>query len=276
MLKALKQVRAAVSLLNPEEVRSRAERQLHVGLIAETEERFARMEEMLGVHGAPNSLAYRAGAPNAPERVDLVLYDSRVPVPAGSYTLYEDAPERTVDEITRDHEEFALPLARQFPGLRKHVIDRIVNSVARENAVFAITTALPDVIPSLVELPWAFGEWASDTAFLTVNQVRMAFLIAAACGKPAGLTHQKLEILSIAAGAFGWRAIARELAGKIPFGGGLLPKGLIAFAGTYMVGKGLERLHHGHAWTAADREQAYQHGLARGREAIGRQLPAAG
>ena len=130
--------------------------------------------------------------------------------------------------------------------------------------------------PSLVELPWAFGEWASDTAFLTVNQVRMAFLIAAACGKPVGFTHQKLEILSIGAGAFGWRAIARELVGKIPFGGGLIPKGLIAFAGTYMVGKGLERLHHGHAWTAADREQAYQHGLARGREAINHQLPAAG
>ena len=276
MLKALKQVRAAVSLLNPDEVRGRAERQINVGLIAETDAQFERMEEILGVRGVPNSLVYRAGAAEAPARVDLVLYDSHLPVPQGSYTLYEDAPERTVDEITRDHEEFALPLARQFPCMRKHVIDRIINAVARENGLFAITTALPDVIPSLVELPWAFGEWASDTAFLTVNQVRMAFLIAAACGKPVGFTHQKLEILSIGAGAFGWRAIARELVGKIPFGGGLIPKGLIAFAGTYMVGKGLERLHHGHAWTAADRELAYQHGLARGKEAIKQQLPAAG
>lgn len=275
MLKALKQVRAAVSLLNPDEVRARAERPVHVGLIAATDARFERMEEALGVRGLANSLAYRAGAAEAPPRVDLVLYDSHLPAPAGAYTLYDDAPERTLDEITRDREELALPLARQFPGLRKHVVDRIVNAVARENGLFAITTALPDVIPSLVELPWAFGEWASDTAFLTVNQVRMAFLIAAACGKPVGFTHQKLEIFSIAAGAFGWRAIARELVGKIPFGGGLIPKGLIAFAGTYMVGKGLERLHHGHAWTAADREQAYQHGLSRGKEAIG-QLPAAG
>jgi len=276
MLKALKQVRAAVSLLNPDEVRGRSERPVHVGLIADTDARFERMEEILGVRGMANSLAYRAAAPDAPARVDLVLYDSHLPVPQGGYTLYDDAPERTVDEITRDHEEYALPLARQFPGMRKHVIDRIINSVARENGLFAITTALPDVIPSLVELPWAFGEWASDTAFLTVNQVRMAFMIAAACGKPVGFTHQKLEILSIGAGAFGWRAIARELVGKIPFGGGLIPKGLIAFAGTYMVGKGLERLHHGHAWTAADREKAYQHGLARGREAINHELPAAG
>jgi hypothetical protein len=275
MLKALKQVRAAVSLLNPEEVRGRAERPLHVGLVAETAARFERMEEVLGVRGMANSMVYRAGAPEAPPRVDLVLYDAHLAVPEGAYILYEEAPERTIDEIARDHEELALPLARQFPGLRKHVIDRIVNAVARENGLFAITTALPDVIPSIMELPWAFGEWASDTAFLTVNQVRMAFLIAAACGKQVGFAHQKLEIISIAAGAFGWRAIARELVGKIPFGGGLLPKGLIAFAGTYMVGKGLERLHHGHAWSAADREQAYQHGLARGKAAIG-ELPAAG
>ena len=42
--------------------------------------------------------------------------------------------------------------------------------------------------------------------------------------------------------AFGWRALARELVGHIPLGGGLIPKGAIAYAGTYVVGKGLEYL----------------------------------
>lgn len=268
MVKALKQVRAAFSLLNPDEVRARAEREVHVGLIAANHTRFAHMEETLGIAGIQRPLAYRAGDPSSPARVDLVLYDSHLAAPEGAYTLHHDSPATTVEHVIHDHEEFDLPLARQFPGLRKPVIDRIVSAVARENALFAITTALPDVIPSVVELPWVFGEWASDTAFLTVNQVRMAFLIAAACGKQVGFTHQKLEIASIAAGAFGWRAIARELAGKIPFGGGLVPKGLIAYAGTYMVGKGLERLHHGHSWTAADREEAYQHGLKKGKAAV--------
>jgi hypothetical protein len=277
MVKTLKQLRAAVSLLNPEEVRGRARRQVHVGLIAQDAAGFVRMEEALGVVRDPGrTLAHRAGDPDAPARVELVLYDHRLPVPDSAYTLDPDNPAATLDEITHDNDELALPLARQFPGFRKPVIDGIVNAVARENAVFAITTALPDVIPSLVELPWAFGEWASDTAFLTVNQVRMAFLIGAACGKQVGFGHQKLEIASIAAGAFGWRAIARELVGKIPFGGGLIPKGLIAYAGTYMVGKGLEHLYHGHAWTPADREEAYQHGLRRGKETLSHKLPAAG
>jgi len=268
MPNALKQVRAALALLNPDEVRRRARRPVSIGLVAEDSAGFARMEETLGIAGDARGRAHRAGNPDAPARVELVLYDSQLAVPEGAYTLHHDDPAATVDEVTRDNEHLALPLACQFPGLRKPVVDGIIHAVARENALFAVTTALPDVIPSLVELPWAFGEWASDTAFLTVNQVRMAFLIGAACGKEVGFSHQKFEIASIAAGAFGWRAIARELAGKIPFGGGLIPKGMIAYAGTYMVGKALEHLYHGQAWTAADREAAYQHGLERGKTAI--------
>lgn len=269
MLRPLKQVRAALALLNPDETRRRAQRPVRVGLVAQDGAGFARMEETLGIAGPARGRAFRAGDPDAPPRVDLVLYDQYLPAPQGTYTLHYDDLGATVGEVTRDNEDLALPLARQFPGLRRPVVDRIIHAVARENALFAITTALPDVVPSLVELPWAIGEWASDTAFLTVNQVRMAFLIAAACDRHVGFAQQKIEIASIAAGAFGWRAIARELVGKIPFGGGLIPKGAIAYAGTYVIGKGLEHLYHGHTWSTADRETAYQHGLERGKKAIG-------
>jgi uncharacterized protein (DUF697 family) len=122
------------------------------------------------------------------------------------------------------------------------------------------------VVPNLVELPWALGEFASDTAFLTANQVRMAFQIAAASGKQVGLGQQKGAVLSIAAGALGWRALARELVGHIPLGGGLIPKAAIAYAGTYVAGKGLEYLHvHDGVPTPAQREQLYQEGLEHGR-----------
>ena len=146
------------------------------------------------------------------------------------------------------------------------MIERLIHSVARENAFFALATALPDVIPNLMELPWAFGEFASDTAFMTVNQVRMAFLLAEAYGREAGFRAQKAEILAIGAGAFGWRAIARELAGKIPFGGGLIPKAAIAYAVTYVVGKSLERLYDaGAAYTREQRRAAYREAIERGK-----------
>jgi hypothetical protein len=272
MLKALKQVRAAFSLLNPEELRRQADRPVGVGLVATSGHGYAELEDFLVPTELPKETreqmletVYRAGDRNATQQVDFVLYEAGLPRPRGAFRHWPDDPKETVDEILKEHEELSLPLARQFPAFRKVVVDRIVQSVARENALFAVTTALPNVIPNLLEVPWAFGEFASDTAFLTANQIRMAFMIAAAHGSEVGFGRQKLEIGTIAASAFGWRALARELAGLIPLGAGLIPKGAIAYAGTYLIGKGLERLHSAVApYTPEERKEVYREGYQRG------------
>src|SRR6266545_4383754 len=250
MFKSLKHVRGAVALLNPEAVRRRAERPVTLCLLAGGAPGYAAMEEMLlsgqngyGGRAADLDGVFRDGDPGAPEQFDIVLCHRDVPCPRGAYVYRPDAPDLTLDEIVRGDDELALPLARRFPVFRKPLTDQIVRSVARENACFALATALPNVVPNLIELPWAIGEFASDTAFLTMNQMRMAFLVAAACGRDVGYVEQKIEILSIAAGALGWRAIARELARKIPLGGGLIPKAAIAWAGTYVIGKGIEHFN---------------------------------
>jgi hypothetical protein len=72
-----------------------------------------------------------------------------------------------------------------------------------------MATALPDIVPNLIELPWAATEFASDTAILTANQIKMAFLIAAASDRQVGYREQKKEIASVIGSAFGWRALAR-------------------------------------------------------------------
>jgi hypothetical protein len=265
MLKYIKQARAAVSMLNADEVRKRAERPLTVGLVASSDRGYGEMEEALGsLEGA-----HRATNPDVPAKVDLVFYERGLGPDNGAFTFDPQAPETLVSDVMREHEELALPLARQFPGLRGCVVDRIIQAVARENALFAIATALPNVVPNLIELPWAFGEFASDTMFLTANQVRMAFLVAGACGKEMGFAQQKAELVSIVAGAFGWRALARELSGKIPLGGGLIPKGIIAYAGTMAVGKGLEYYHHANRHFTSEQGQiAYREGFDRGRQVV--------
>jgi uncharacterized protein (DUF697 family) len=274
MFPILRQARAALSHLNPAEVRNDAARTVRVGLIAATSDRYSAMEEGLVPADSSHqdrvrgmSALFRGGDPDAPGNVDLVLYDEGIPAPKGAYMLYTQDLPATLEAVLHDDATLALPLARQFPGLRTHVVDRIVQSISRENAMFAFATALPDVIPSLVEIPWAFGEWASDTAFLTANQIRMAFLISAACGQETGFARQKVQILSIVGGAFGWRAIARELAGKIPLGGGLIAKGAIAYAGTFVVGKSLELLHRGQmTFPRAVKRSMYRDALERGRQ----------
>ncbi|MGB9459234.1 MAG: hypothetical protein WCB12_24535 [Bryobacteraceae bacterium] len=266
MLTLLKQARSALALLNPEEVRRRAGRPVTVGLVASSDPAYAGLEDLLASGGGLREFVFRAGRPNAPERVDLVICEAGVDAPAGAYALDPAKPGDTLAEIARQRQDVALALARRHPVFRRAVVDHTIQTVAGENALFAVATALPDVVPNLIEIPWALGEWASDTTFLTANQFRMAFLIAAACGKPVGFGEQKLEILSIGAGAFGWRALARELAGKIPFGGGLIPKGAIAYAGTYLVGKGLERLHAGQGRLGRrQRKEIYRQGIEHGR-----------
>lgn len=175
-------------------------------------------------------------------------------------------PGRSAREILLSCPDLSLALARRLPPFRKPVIARIIKDVSRENALFALFTALPSVIPNLLSLGWTAGEFASDTAVLTVNQVRMAFLIAAASDRPVGYFEQKSQIASIIAGAFGWRAIARQLAGRIPLGEGLIPKAAIAYAGTYVVGLSLERYHRiGSSLAGAEREEAYRQALESGK-----------
>lgn len=275
-MKLLKQARTALRHLNPDEVRRLAARPIHIGLVAVDGADYAAMEDYLIPGSVPHErrlelleFVHRAGDPGVPDEVDLVLYHEGIGGSKGTYTYYPDNPAATAHEMLRGNDDIAVPLARQFPAFRQPVVEHLTHSVARENALFAVATALPDVVPSLMELPWVFGEWASDTAFITANQVRMAFLIAAACGRDIGFAEQKLEILSIGGGAFGWRAIARELAGKIPLGGGLVPKGAIAYAGTFVVGKGLELLYRANERIAPGEQRGlYQQAMERGREVV--------
>lgn len=277
MLKYLRQARTALTHLNPDEVRKQAQRPVHIGLVAPTGDEFAEMERFLMPACPPSDMqwVHRAGDPGAPADVDLVLYYEGIPGPQGTYTYHPGNPDATVLQVLDGNDDIALALARQFPAFRKHVVEQIIHRVARENALFAVATALPDIIPNLMELPWIFGEWASDTAFLTANQVRMAFMIGSACDRKVGFAEQKLEILSIGGGAFGWRAIARELVGKIPLGGGLIPKGAIAYAGTVAMGKGLEYLYHANSPLPADaRKSLYQQALERGHAVVEGLVPA--
>jgi len=284
MLRLLKQARTALSHLNSDEVHKRSHQPVHIGLVALNSSGYAEMEDFLIPRMVPHekrvdlvNFVHRADDRDVPPKVDLVIYEGGIPVPKGAYTYLRGDPGATVDEILGANQDLTLPLARQFPVFRKPVVDHVIRSVSRENALFAVATALPDVLPNLMELPWAFGEWASDTAFLTANQIRMAFLIAAACDREIGFSHQKMEILSIGGSAFGWRAIARELVGKIPLGGGLIPKGAIAYAGTFAVGKGLEHLYHAHVSLTPDaRKSVYQQAFERGKAVVEAMIPARG
>jgi len=272
--RTLKGISQALTHLNPHEVRRAARRPLSIGLTASYGESLAAFEEFLAPVRLPREhrvealqCLIRLNEQSAPRPCDFEICEPGTMHARDAYVLDLNNPQPAIREIVADHEELHLPLARLFPPFRDEVCRHIVRRVCRENTFFCLATALPNVVPSFLTLPWALGEFASDTAFLTANQIRMAFLLAAASNRPVGYAEQKSEIASIVAGAFGWRALARELVGKAPLGGGLIAKSAVAYAGTWVVGRSIERLYRlGYGLSRQERRSEYSIAYERGRQ----------
>jgi hypothetical protein len=265
-LDLLKDIKNAYSNLNPGGIRELADKPVSVGVLAESDDTFLHIKRFLQpVGGMVTHVAQGTEAP----AFDVLICEPGVPCPADAYVFHPRDTERTVDAVLEAKSTLEVALARNYLAFREAAVTRIIQRVSRENALFSVVTALPNVVPNILELPWVIGEFASDTAFLTINQFRMAFLIAACHDHAIGYSDQKVELATIAAGAFGWRALARELVGKIPMGGGLIPKAVIAYAGSYVVGRGLDRLHRtGLPLSRSERKIAYEAALERGKVAV--------
>ena len=285
-MKLFKHIQEAISTLDPAEVREHADRPVRLLLYGEgidfyelrsflspsnlSEGRRAELDRIL-VHARPGQ------EPEYPHDIAISV-DGDVP---GAFVFSPHHPERLIRDILHERPDLAIPLARHIQPFRAPVSLRIIKKISKENALFALATAIPDIVP-LLSLPWAIGEFASDTAILTANQIRMAFFLAAASDRDIGYREQRGEVASIMLGAFGWRALARELVGKIPMGGGLLPKAAIAYAATHVEGLSLERYYRiGATYTRRERRLAYGDALERGKTLAGnlmnlarqRQLP---
>jgi hypothetical protein len=275
-VEGLLNIKKAIANLSSQGVREQSERPLHVALYAANVERYARIENFL-LHGLSDArrgeslqALARGPLPAHALQYDLAIYDESVIAPARALIFEERRPDRFVRQVLDHRLDLGVALARDFSAFRKPFIERVISKTSRDNTLFSLATALPDIVPSLIELPWSLAEFASDSAFLTMNQIHMAFLIAGASDRPVGYAYQKSEIGAVIAGAFGWRAIARELIGKIPFGGGLIPKAAIAYAGTKLVGLSLDRFYGiGYHFTRQEREAIYADALRQGKKVAG-------
>jgi hypothetical protein len=264
----VRDVRRMYAGMHTNDIRRDAWRSLTVGLIASGEEGYRAMELFLAPDEWADVEVSRVNGAN-PAVFDLILSDPGQPLPDNASLFDVENPSATIEAVVARHSDLELPLARNLPRFRGAVSERIIHRISRENAMFALMTALPNAIPGILDVPWTVGEFATDTAFLTMNQLRMAMLLAAVHDREIGYRSQKMEMAAIVGGAFGWRAIARELVGMIPLGGGLIPKAAVAFAGTWVTGLGLEKLNRsGVGLSKEEKRDAYIAALDKGRETV--------
>ena len=106
----------------------------------------------------------------------------------------------------------------------------------------------------------------ADIVILTKNQAILAYKIALAMGLTSDFRTIMPQLAAVVGGGFLFRQIARGLIGLVP-GFGIVPKVVVAFAGTFATGEAVRR------WCAygerIDREALhgiYTQALARGRE----------
>jgi len=272
-IQSLIHIRKALNSLNPNQIRQLSSQPVHITLHAPNDSAYREMEDYFlqdlrtARRRESAQLISRGERSVSVPGHELVIYHRGSLAPSDALVFNPSEPNELIHSALRRYPDTGIPLSRAFFPFRKPFIRQVIARTSRENALFSLTTALPDVIPSVIELPWAVAEFASDTAFLTMNQVRMAFTIAAASDREIGYREQKSEIATVIGSAFGWRALAKQLVGKIPFGGGLVAKAGVAYAGTKVLGLSLDHFYSiGFTYSRAERDRLYADAFRQGKK----------
>jgi len=110
-------------------------------------------------------------------------------------------------------------LAARVPVLREPLCRELIESFSRRNGILGVAIFIP----------------GADFPVLTLNQIRLVLRLAAAHG--IEIDQQRLpEVLATVAAGFGFRALARQVLGAVPFAGWAV-KGGIAYVGTRALGE---------------------------------------
>jgi len=272
-IQSLIHIRKALNSLNPNQIRELSNQSVHVTLHAPNDSAYREMEDYFLQDLRPARRRESAQLISRGERTvsipgqELVVYHRGLLAPSDALVFNPAEPHELIHSALHRYPDTGIPLSRAFFPFRRPFIKQVISRTSRENTLFSLTTALPDVIPSVIELPWAVAEFASDTAFLTMNQVRMAFTIAAASDRDIGYREQKSEIATVIGSAFGWRALAKQIVGKIPFGGGLIAKAAVAYAGTKVLGLSLDHYYSiGFTYSREERDRLYADAFRQGKK----------
>ncbi len=228
--------------LSTEEVRLLADKRFRIALVGSpvrTHDVAEQLLEGLPLPEREKSREFLICSTTVPAEPADILIDcggAEEPVIGEHYTwLLPEHGEAVVKQVIRDLPGLAVALARRFPIFREPAVEYLIKEASRVNGQIAMVSAIPGIIPiATVILPPAA---VADIVLLTKNQIMLLLKIAAALGLSYHTRDRLKEIVPVVAGAMGWRSLAREFVGMVPGGVGVLVKGAIAYAGTYVVGR---------------------------------------
>jgi uncharacterized protein (DUF697 family) len=137
-------------------------------------------------------------------------------------------------EIVKRNPERATAIGRALPIFRSAAAKQVIDETSAANAQFSLISNIPTLIPVIGSIA-AVG---ADFIVLTKNQVMMLYKLAAVHGRDLGNQRGILqEVLPVVGAGLVWRTVAREAASILPFAAGAIPKLVIAYVGTMVVGR---------------------------------------
>jgi energy-coupling factor transporter ATP-binding protein EcfA2 len=178
----------------------------------------------------------------------------------------EDVRQNLARAVLRAAPELRLALGRRLPAFRDEAATQVIHETSRVNAEFALLSSLPASVPLL-----NVGAAGADMAVLTKNQAMMLLKLAAIHERPLDSKLQLfLEISPVVGAAFLWRTAARTAVGLLPGIMAAAPKTLIAFVGTYLVGRAAQ---HYYRWGRRPSKEALDRYAREARDLARRSLP---
>jgi uncharacterized protein (DUF697 family) len=192
---------------------------------------------------------------------DVVSGPATMPAPGtvGDYVVNAITKEalkgRVFTHIVEASKGVEIAVGRRLPPLRETVAAKLTRDAANNSLKVALASALFDHIPVVGVVLGAFAS-AGDMVAITGLQMMLLLHIEATYGKDPDV-QRMWKLLPVIGGGFGWRTLARELAGFVPVAG-IAIKGAIAYAGTIVVGEGVTFfLEHGSYMSKAQAAQLY-------------------
>lgn len=162
---------------------------------------------------------------------------------------------RVFTHIVEASKGVEIAVGRRLPPLRETVAAKLTRDAANNSLKVALASALFDHIPVVGVVLGAFAS-AGDMVAITGLQMMLLLHIEATYGKDPDV-QRMWKLLPVIGGGFGWRTLARELAGFVPVAG-IAIKGAIAYAGTIVVGESVTFfLEHGSHMSKAQAAQLY-------------------
>ena len=287
-LGAVRSFFSVVKEIDFDEVRDRAESRPRIVVIGPQEED-ARVAATR-VLGNENEQGVEYRGANRSLEFDKKRYDAAIVIDPANSGLFDDVKRfvgsswsgnvfelRGTEGATDRNERLrlamttALPhlapsLGRHFEAFRPAAVKAIIDETAKVNGKFALVSNVPSIVPIF----GSFVAASADVIVLTKNQIMMCYKIAAAHDRDL---HDQVgvirELVPVVGASFLWRTLAREAASFIPFAAGTIPKVVVAYAGTYSVGRATDFYFRFGKKPSADQIRAFTRQAAE----VAKQLP---